>query len=887
MSGGRFDVAVAYEACGFFGCIQTCGSETITVLKAKIKQNPNVNYNGPIDGITLTHEDVELQNNRLVREYNITDESFITMTVTSSASSNEDEVEFHLPNFLQSDTNEIRIYIGFLSRDKKDGFLSRDKKGFDLDVDQSSTIEGLKALIMSKDPDCDPNRQRIFLNGSNLQDDNNTLAHYNIEDGANLFVMLKEPDLIPPNSGYTLLYVSCEDKIHTICLESSNATIRQVKKLVWEKTDILPAYQRLNFCGENLEEPDQRISDYGRDGGIKAESLLYLYRRIERDAEPGYSTLPPGMNPDLQSANQNAQHTQNTQHSQNAQNTQLNPEDDDMITIHLMNPMDAGTPFHLKKDTPLRQIFHAYSRQVGIPISSLQFPYGIYGDLTSNCELSAEVLGIENDSVIMVEGPFSTPAFDPMPRSHQQPITSNEIDLTQFSGPGTAISVTLKGVGEDVPAKITKETSSLQLLFEDFAERQGVESELLLYTCNGKRYSYKIDKTAAQCGIEDGDIIQVSWRAREEEKATADIANFIYSHHQRCKAKMIVADQRKARRIIDVFVSKIISIKRRCKLRDSAKMAQKIFRGHSARKIHGDQVQARLLEFRHFNSVWKHAVETATVVAAERSSASLTLTGWALVREKINMKKTEFIDDDGNLAETDEKLNKALAGALEEEDGFEDDIEEDEDESDWEDDAMENNIIEAHDKLDWSQFQVTSHVCKFLKTGDTKYREIFVKKITQLAKGERSHKLQKPLVGCESVIYETYLENKSGFRILWTQEGDQLVIWFVCQHKSVSRLAKLIDDAKNRAARQQLPDSFISEMENGSSSQEEKMSVKLDPIGNVPLKLYDVNFDSVNDIVDESWTPPMHLTQEESDVVHATGTVLLLGRSGTGKTGEL
>ena len=47
------------------------------------------------------------------------------------------------------------------------------------------------------------------------------------------------------------------------------------------------------------------------------------------------------------------------------------------------------------------------------------------------------------------------------------------------------------------------------------------------------------------------------------------------------------------------------------------------------------------------------------------------------------------------------------------------------------------------------------------------------------------------------------------------QEGDRLVIWFVCQHKSVSRFAKLIDDSKNRASRQQLPDSFISEMQDG------------------------------------------------------------------------
>jgi len=101
-----------------------------------------------------------------------------------------------------------------------------------------------------------------------------------------------------------------------------------------------------------------------------------------------------------------------------------------------------------------------------------------------------------------------------------------------------------------------------------------------------------------------------------------------------------------------------------------------------------------------------------------------------------------------------------------------------------------------------------------MKNGDVKYKEMFVKKMKQLAKGERSHKLQKPLKGCESIICEyrsfclvivnvqlsilileliyihslfideSYLENKGGgFRILWTEEGDRIVVWFIAKHK--------------------------------------------------------------------------------------------------------
>jgi len=145
-------------------------------------------------------------------------------------------------------------------------------------------------------------------------------------------------------------------------------------------------------------------------------------------------------------------------------------------------------------------------------------------------------------------------------------------------------------------------------------------------------------------------------------------------------------------------------------------------------------------------------------------------------------------------------------------------------------------------------------------------------------------------LSCFSSTDETYLENKGGgFRILWTQEDDRIVVWFIAKHKWVSRLAKLIDDAKNRTARQQMSDSFVSEMESGNykysdSPSQGKKEILLDALGNVPLKLYDVNFDNVDDIAKKSWTPQMHLTDEEREVVEAKGTVLLLGRSGTGKT---
>ena len=81
-----------------------------------------------------------------------------------------------------------------------------------------------------------------------------------------------------------------------------------------------------------------------------------------------------------------------------------------------------------------------------------------------------------------------------------------------------------------------------------------------------------------------------------------------------------------------------------------------------------------------------------------------------------------------------------------------------------------------------------------------------------------------------------------------------------------------------------MPQNLIDQLNTDSSTTCAKREVLLDALGNVPLKLYDVNFDNIDDIATSSWTPQMSLTDEERKVVEAKGTVLLLGRSGTGKT---
>ena len=184
--------------------------------------------------------------------------------------------------------------------------------------------------------------------------------------------------------------------------------------------------------------------------------------------------------------------------------------------------------------------------------------------------------------------------------------------------------------------------------------------------------------------------------------------------------------------------------------------------------------------------------------------------------------------------------------------------------------------------------KLTKDVVKWLRVADTKYKEFFVRRVRQLAAGERGRKLAKRLVGCQSLIYESYLEQKSGHRILWTpSDNDSLLIWYISKHDDVSRYLKLIDDSENRSSRQLTDASLLLDVDGDkdhTANNTGPRRVQLDPRGNTPLKLFEVQTNDIERLVDDNWKPQLYLTEEERTIVQSKGTVLVLGRSGTGKT---
>ena len=131
--------------------------------------------------------------------------------------------------------------------------------------------------------------------------------------------------------------------------------------------------------------------------------------------------------------------------------------------------------------------------------------------------------------------------------------------------------------------------------------------------------------------------------------------------------------------------------------------------------------------------------------------------------------------------------------------------------------------VAARPKCD--HIQLTKDVLRWLDRQDARYRGFFVRRILQLANGDRSRILKKNLTGTHSTtIWETYLEQKSGQRILWTEykytdgEGQNevdvsvactknkqysnnhdhrrgLLIWYVAKHDNGTYLLELSPSA--------------------------------------------------------------------------------------------
>ena len=361
-----------------------------------------------------------------------------------------------------------------------------------------------------------------------------------------------------------------------------------------------------------------------------------------------------------------------------------------------------------------------------------------------------------------------------------------------------------------------------------------------------------------------------------------------------------------------------------------------------------------LQDFRRYSTIWKPLLDSlgrlangpgspsnayirADIKTHRELIKSRSIT-WESIKTQHNDMMRTNLDSDASTAsypiDETEKLDSAVLSAL----NLPDDNMNKENDTDIETDgssapnsAQTNKIVKLSSNLNTAtntcsrppcdHIQLTKDVIRWLDRQDSKYRNFFVRRIYQLAMGERSRILKKNITGTRrTTIWETYLDQKSAQRILWTEykyEHRQLplqhstenhergiFVWYVAKHDNVPRLIKLIDNAESRSRRQLATGATSLFFDNNHTASkiankiqeededdncgvltwhEESHSILADPFASTPLKVHTMHRDELSNFTSSSsWKPPLRLTQEERSCVQRKGTVLLLGRSGTG-----
>ena len=191
---------------------------------------------------------------------------------------------------------------------------------------------------------------------------------------------------------------------------------------------------------------------------------------------------------------------------------------------------------------------------------------------------------------------------------------------------------------------------------------------------------------------------------------------------------------------------------------------------------------------------------------------------------------------------------------------------------------------------EYIDIKLTKGALKDIEKLDTVTRENAVRKLDDLAHGRGGMTTRKALVGCKNMrIFETYVNNTgAGERILWTELGDNSIcVWYVPRHKNVSRMMKMIDEADERSERRLTSAAVLLSGKTEMCVDAHTKTIGddrvfLDPFSDTPLKVYDIPREEILKLVSPKWKPRLHLTRQEREIVQTEGTVLLLGRSGTG-----
>lgn len=136
---------------------------------------------------------------------------------------------------------------------------------------QSATVLDLKNLVHTQDRSIPPYEQRLVSSERHELLDASKLSSYSdITDGCCVFVIQKIP--------FQVFLAGLDGKNYTLTIPSSKPqtySVAHLKKLVQEKTGILPNEQRILYAGKELVD-GRTLYDYN----IQANSTLHLVARL-------------------------------------------------------------------------------------------------------------------------------------------------------------------------------------------------------------------------------------------------------------------------------------------------------------------------------------------------------------------------------------------------------------------------------------------------------------------------------------------------------------------------------------------------------------------------------------------------------------------------------
>jgi len=362
--------------------------------------------------------------------------------------------------------------------------------------------------------------------------------------------------------------------------------------------------------------------------------------------------------------------------------------------------------------------------------------------------------------------------------------------------------------------------------------------------------------------------------------------------------------------IIETFVRVVLSKRAFRAASDRRQVIERLARGYVARRRYGPTIRAGVEEWRQVQECWIPVLRRVEE-AEERSNGFFS---WAALKNKSYDISQAEADEDAK--ETNKRIDAARDRQASDDENENDsvgDVGEDEARRRIDEELVNENKIYVEEECDelpsdsYDNILLTASVLKWFKKADTPFKGFFLRRMRQFANGEyeRSQKLRKLLRGSKHIIWECYLEQKVAQRILFTEcrtknESDgsfkkSILVWYVAKHDNVSRCMCKIDEAEGRMNRQAFVSSASHLVENGEGGVNTEGTTKdgamilgndtilLDPNGNTPLKIHELPPAELDKLNIKNWEPPFRLTNDERKIVQTPGTVLVLGRSGTGK----